>query len=62
MEKTKINKEKIKKKKKKKNIHFIVHNQPIEKRKIIIHRTPSRNTRFLKLEKELKEAFKENES
>lgn len=46
----------------KKNIHFIVHNQPIEKRKIIIHRTPSRNTRFLKLEKELKEAFKENES
>lgn len=46
----------------KKNIHFIVHNQPIEKRKIIIHRTPSRNTRFLKLEKELKEAFKENDS
>lgn len=46
----------------KKNIHFIVHNQPTEKRKIIIHRTPSRNTRFLKLEKELKEAFKENES
>lgn len=46
----------------KRNIHFIVHNQPIEKKKIIIHRTPSRNTRFLKLEKELKEAFKENES
>lgn len=46
----------------KKNIHFIVHNEPIEKKKIIIHKIPSRNTRFLNLEKNLKEAFKENES
>lgn len=46
----------------KKNIHFIVHNQPTEKRKIVIHKIPFRSNGFVNLEKNLKEAFKENES